>query len=170
MKTNELPSQDHLREIFDYNPEDGVLTWRPRNLKGRGYANFNSRRAGKEAFTTISPKGYRRGTLGGKCVFAHRVIYKWWHGIDADEVDHINCDRLDNRIENLRSVSRRENTRNLKKRYDGVRTLPVCVQYIAGRYRAIVRKDGRNVLIGCFDTPDQASDAVSRFTKAHNLI
>ena len=128
MAKRELPSQEVLRQLLTYDPETGRLFWRERGPKwfratpGRSpahaMANWNSRYAGKEAFTW-SISGYAFGTVKSSATddkekfAAHRVIWKIVHGVDPDEIDHINGDRKDNRIINLRAVSRAENAKNV---------------------------------------------------------
>lgn len=109
-----------LRELIDYNPETGALIWRERTghhfSQGERAAHhranqFNSTFAGKEAFG-IGPDGYRKGRLLNRPVRAHRVAFAHYYGRWPTEVDHINRDRSDNRITNLREVTHRENSIN----------------------------------------------------------
>ena len=109
-----LPSQAILKELLDYDPESGVLRWRARTGPD-ALRCWNSRWTGKVAFTTLS-NGYHQGCILGQRVFAHRVAWKWWSGEDAGEIDHINGEKTDNRIANLRSVTRIENSRNQRLR------------------------------------------------------
>lgn len=86
---------EELKATFEYHP-DGYLirksTGEPCGLR----ANH--------------PTGYALVNVGGKLVFAHRIIYAIVHGEMPGEVDHINSNREDNRIENLREVSRPEDS------------------------------------------------------------
>ncbi|HRI99390.1 MAG TPA: HNH endonuclease signature motif containing protein [Hyphomonas sp.] len=118
-----LPSSEYLHECFVYDEISGALFWKKRPLyhfddKGRS-AKWKqsvqwSRRAGKAAFTLFSGH-YRCGVLNGKRVYAHRIIWKMVHGVDPRVIDHINGDKLDNRIHNLRSVTHQENLRNTRR-------------------------------------------------------
>ena len=100
MNVDSLPSPKLLRQLLKYEPETGKLFWRTR---------FN----GREAFT-YTDKGYRRGAVFGRMLRAHRVAWAIYYGEwPKDEIDHINGDKSDNRICNLRDVNRAENTHNL---------------------------------------------------------
>lgn len=91
---------DELRSTFEYH-EDGYLI-RKKNGKPCGmHANHN--------------KGYARVNVGGRKLYAHRIIFAIMTGkMPEGEVDHLNGDRADNRIENLREVSSSENSHNYK--------------------------------------------------------
>lgn len=90
---------ERLRSIIRYHPDTGHLYW-----IGTG------ERAG-----AIQDKGYRTIEVDGKAYYAHRIA--WFHHYGKwpeEDLDHINRSRDDNRIENLRDVSRSENNRNRK--------------------------------------------------------
>jgi len=114
-KTATLPPLDYLREILDYNPETGVLTWRARSIehfKSLGsFKRWNARYAGIEAGSN-GLTGYKPVRLDGNDFLAHRIAYFMHYGIEPDNIDHINHDGMDNRIENLRSVTHQENMKN----------------------------------------------------------
>ena len=114
-KLTALPPLDYLREILDYNPETGVLTWRARPIEHfkslRSFKMWNTRYAGIEAGTN-SPASYKSVRLDGNSFLTHRIAYFMHYGIEPDNIDHINHDGMDNRIENLRSVSNEENMKN----------------------------------------------------------
>lgn len=67
----------------------------------------------KEVKTTIIPNGYKIVNVG-KMKLAHRVVWEAFNGEipQGMEIDHINTDRGDNRLENLRMVSHKENCNN----------------------------------------------------------
>lgn len=95
------------RELLSYNPETGTLIWKPRTS-----VQFNGKFAGREALTFIS-NGYKTGRINGKPVSAHRVGFGIYHGyFPNSDIDHINGNRSDNRIENLRAVDRSGNMKN----------------------------------------------------------
>jgi len=125
MATKPLPSQEVLRQLLRYEPETGKLFWNKRTAAQMNCSDprgpewsanqWNSRSAGKEAFTATDPAGYRHGKIAGIKYQAHRVIWKMVCGIDPDTIDHKNGKQGDNRIANLRDCSNAENSRNYAK-------------------------------------------------------
>ena len=97
----QTPSQAELRELFDYDPE-GFLCWK----QARG----NKAKGSKAGY--LNHHGYLVIKLAKRGFQAHRLIYCWHRGVYPDEVDHINRDRSDNRIENLRPATASENRCN----------------------------------------------------------
>lgn len=108
-------TQEYLRQILEY--RDGNLYWR---ISNRGHIKAGdlagtTKRDGKHYFTvTISQKKYS----------VHRIVWIMINGDipDGMEIDHINRDRYDNRIENLRLVTKSQNSLNktttIRKRYN----------------------------------------------------
>lgn len=160
-----------LREILNYCPETGVLTWklRPAHMfSSRGSTpreavahSWNLKNAGKRAFIALNGNGYFQGVAFGKKYCAHRVIWaiqfgEWPH----DEVDHINGDRGDNRLSNLRAATHAENTRNrdysTKNRWG---SQGVCYRKDKAKWTATIILNGKRSWLGYHDTVEQAHQA-----------
>ncbi len=99
-----LITQERAKELLEYNPSNGLLMWRK--------TNSNVSKAG-----SIVGRGSKTGErvtvgLDGAYYRAHRIIFLIMTGEWPDEVDHINGDCSDNRWDNLRSVTHRENMKN----------------------------------------------------------
>lgn len=107
-----LPSQEELNAMLRYDAENGALVWKARGVS----QSWDTRWAGKPALAADSGHGYKQGRINGVLHYAHRVIWKMLNGPLADlHIDHINGDRSDNRIHNIRAVTRAQNQRNLSK-------------------------------------------------------
>ena len=116
-KSRPLPSQEFLKECFDYSLELGNLIWnRPRHhfKTERGFKIHVGSKRGKVAGFFNKSTGYTEVRIGNDLYRAHRLIYKLVHGVDPLIVDHINSNRSDNRIENLRSVTSKVNAERAK--------------------------------------------------------
>jgi hypothetical protein len=154
-----LPDQALLRQLLDYDPSTGILTWKarppsmfPEGRWGRVHEakRFNTAYAGKVAFTQVHG-GYFRGLIFGEGYFAHRIIWKWWHGADPDQVDHENHDTSDNRIANLRDVdcvTNSQNTKLLKTNSSGCSG--VVWHKRDRRWQASIRYGGKKHHLGLF--------------------
>lgn len=156
-----LPSPELLRKLLRYEPDTGKLFWReraPDMFEGKrvcadlACSRWNGRNAGKEAFTANGNHGYKTGNVFGTLYLAHRVIWAIFHGHwPKDQIDHINGDRTDNQIKNLRNVSASENSKNMKMpstNSSGV--IGVCWRKAKGRWQAQIRVSGRVKHIGSF--------------------
>lgn len=122
MAKKPIPTPEQLRQLLRYEPETGKMFWRERSpdcidaaddfVRRKICRNWNARLAGKEAFTSLKD-GYRVGAIGNRPFRAHRVIwaiaYGEWPG---GEIDHIDCNRTNNRISNLREATRSQNAHN----------------------------------------------------------
>ncbi len=165
-----LPSLHILFGLFSYDPFTGDLVWkragRERLSDGKKMsaaskaAAFNLRYAGKK-FGAISKAGYRTGGIGAVAYKAHRIAWKMATGKDPDgEIDHINGDRSDNRIENLRVVSTLENTRNQKIRSTNVTGFTgVSWHALSQKWRAAIGDGGKKKHIGYFGDFGEAVQA-----------
>lgn len=160
MTAKNLPSPELLRKLLRYEPDTGKLYWRERTpdmfVDGKRSAegccsNWNSRYAGKEAFTAFQ-NGYLHGSIFDRLYLTHRVIWAICHGAwPLAQIDHINGDRRDNRIKNLRSVSHAENGKNQKLSLRN--TSGVCgVSWHGSRkkWHSRIMLDGKELHIGYF--------------------
>ena len=110
---------------------------------------WNTQYAGKEAFNANSG-GYKIGVIFGVKYKAHRVIWAIVHGEwPQGEIDHINGDPADNRIQNLRVVTRIQNMRNIRrlaKNTSGV--VGVSWDNINSNWRTSIKVNGRCINLG----------------------
>ena len=140
-----------LDDIFEY--DCGALKWKARR-SSNAMAGHNA--------GTVRPDCYLQVSLFGKTQLVHRVIWKMHNGPipDGMEIDHINHDRLDNRIENLRIVSRQENSVNLSKRIDNTSGIVgVSWSKRMGKWRARISVNKKEISLGFFSDINDAGRA-----------
>lgn len=150
---------DAVSAILNYDPETGVLTWR----------GGPSRKAGRVAGCARTTHGYRLLNLNGRLTGAHRVAWLLYYGEWPDcPIDHINRDRLDNRICNLRKANLSQNTFNAGLRSNNKSGHPgVYWDKQLKHWRVQIRQDGRNVHIGLYKDRLEAIAARIAAEQAH---
>lgn len=159
-------SPSELRRLVKYDPETGALTWIERD----GNARFNSKLAGRPAFAQMSG-GYLTGRINGKNYKAHRIAWAVAYGEwPKGQIDHINGDRSDNCLVNLRSVSNSENGKNQKARSTN-RSGEPCVNWFARdqKWWVKITVDGHQKHIGYFNTIEEAVAARNSAWKEHGF-
>lgn len=145
-----LPSAKRLRELFDYNPLTGELIHR---------TNRGGVKAGEVAGN--ADRVYRRLTVDGCKYLAHRLVWAWVHGNDPTAVIHHKRSDKRNTIWDLEDITHRKNCSMEKVEASG---LPVGVYWHAakGLYMARIKLGKRCYYLGCFDTPQEASECYQR--------
>ena len=161
----ELPTQEVIKSLVDYDSEAGTFVWRARGVSG-----WDSRWAGKPAFA-CDWNGYKVGTiLGRRTIGAHRVAFKYVHGFDPDQVDHINGKRDDNRICNLRAVTSKMNNRNMcLPNHNTSGSIGVSFRKEKRKWRAFATLNNKAVHIGYFASRKDAEDARSLFSAGNDF-
>lgn len=141
---------ERVRELLDYDPATGWLTWR--SSRGRVKAGA---RAG-----CIDQLGYRK--IGFDCVAvrAHRLIWLHVHGVwPTNEIDHRNGNRDDNWLANLRDVTISGNAQNRRRARADSQTGLLGASPYRGGFRAEIMVNRKRLRLGCFDTPEAAHAA-----------
>ncbi len=146
---------ERLREMLDYCPETGVFRWRVSNSR-RAVAG-----AMAGAVSEKSATAYLRIAIEGRRYYAHHLAWLHVHGVwPKHRLDHINTDRMDNRIANLREATAAENPQNQRRAHShnkagllGVSETP------SGRYAASIKAGGKRRYLGRYATPEEAHAA-----------
>lgn len=148
---------------LSYEPVTGKLFW---IASAERPASWNARFGGAEAFTSTS-RGYKQSCIDGKKYYAHRVAWRIHFGEwppSGMQIDHINGDRSDNRICNLRLATAGQNGANRKKGWGSSSYLGVSI-HTSGKWTAAIQSDGKSKYLGLFETEHEAALAYRNAAK-----
>ena len=146
---------ERLKEILDYNPETGLFTWKEKRKWSKEIGSV----AGSVNTHHITGKKYLFIHTLGKQWKAHRLVFMFMTGKEPKGfVDHINGDSLDNRWSNLRDTDNKTNSRNTRRRKDGVGSGVMGVRWykLSSKWVAGIYHKGKNVHLGLFVDFDEA--------------
>jgi len=142
-------TQERLKELLHYEPETGIFYWK--QIQGK-----NKKKVGDVAGTPLN--GYITIGIGGTIYLSHRLAWLYIHGyFTENQIDHINRNRADNRICNLREVSRscnRRNSGNPKNNVSGVKG--VCWHKQSNLWRSRITHQGKKYNLGLYVLFDEA--------------
>ena len=144
-------TKDLLHELLDYDQLTGVFRWKKRTSM--------SIKVGDIAGKTYKV-GYRVIKIKRVLYLAHRLAWLYMKGEWPNEViDHINGVRDDNRLSNLRSVSRSVNAQNQKKATSANKSGLLGVSEKSGKFIARIGINRKQIKIGCYNSPSEAHQA-----------
>lgn len=149
-------NQSYLKEMLEYNQDTGVLSWKVSPAR---------RVKVGDAVGYITNEGYIGITIKSKTYRAHRIIWMYvYGGFPQKQIDHINGDRSDNRLCNLRLATSSDNAKNRKitsKNTSGFKG--VSFRKANKKWYAQCQANGIIHHLGYFDTAETASDAYQQF-------
>jgi hypothetical protein len=150
--------QEKLKELFEYN--DGNLIWKIQkagNVRVGCVAGYTSK------------AGYVIITIDKKRYLVHRLVWLWFNGILPDsDIDHINRNKSDNRIENLRLASPSENGGNQDlsvRNKSGYKGVSWCKRLCKWKVKIKVR--GKSIHLGYFNDILEASESYNTAAIKH---
>lgn len=151
--TNETITQEELKKILSYSKDTGEFTWiqKANKFSNVGVGSVADRVSGSYKVISINRKAYK----------SHRLVWLYFYGHFPDEmIDHIDCDSLNNRVENLRLATSSNNNwnrtlnSNTKTGVKGVRI------HQNGNYEARIMCNKISYYLGVFDSLKDAEQAV----------
>lgn len=150
-------SQEVVKELFDYH-EDGFLVWK----KQISIRSPIGKIVGPDSFYK---QGYRKCRIDGKTYKQHSLIFLWHHGYLPETVDHKDTDRANNKIENLRAATQRQQCMNRSKLKDKI--LPKGVYQKGKKVCAIIRVHQKNIWLGTYKEVSDAHEAYKQAAIKH---
>lgn len=153
MKNREPASQEVLRNLYDYDHS--------------GF--FKNKRTGKLVRGSSTNLGYKLLTFANyKTMLYHRAIWLWHYGWLPKQLDHRDTNRSNNKIENLREGTQKQNRANShgrKIRNSGISSKGVhWSKKKYGTYKATIIHDGKYIHLGTFSSEKEAADAFDAAT------
>lgn len=144
-----LPTLEDVKTLISADFCTGVLSW-------NGNADPRCR---NKTISRISFNGYVVLSFKNRQMYAHRVMWLLVYGHwPTGDLDHINGNKQDNRIENLRVASRLVNNQNLHKAKSPSKCGLLGVEKNHNGWRARIRVGGKRIGLGTFKTPEEAHE------------
>ena len=144
-------TQEKLKQLLHYNPDNGSITWKT-TRNGRV-------KIGQEA-GTLHPSGYIYIRINNNGHAAHRVAWLYIHGNIPEYIDHINHNRSDNKLANLRIATKQDNARNRTISTTNIHgCFGIYFESDRGKWTARITAEGKHKRIGRYKTKEEAIQA-----------
>lgn len=151
---------EQLKQLLSYDAETGVFTWcvsPSRSVKTGDIAGAQD------------DKGYLSIGLKGQIYKAHRLAWLYSHGEWPDGlIDHINCDKSDNRLCNLRVVNESGNSQNIRRPNRRNKSGFLGVIRFQNKWRASLTVNKKTIWLGDYATPEEAHLAYIAAKRVHH--
>lgn len=160
--SNKMPTQKRLKELFYYDLETGIFT-RIGKVKGG--------KLGCQA-GHMKDNGYLHFSVDRKKYGAHRLAWVYVYGVEPEsDIDHIDGNRANNSISNLRCVDRSTNLENISKAKSHNKSTGLLGAYKLknGRFTSKIQVRGNSFSLGCFDTAIDAHQAYINAKKLYHI-
>ena len=138
---------DYILKTFDYNFETGDL--------------FRVLTGGVRALSGTEANGYMRSKVDGHLTYNHRIAWAMYYQEQPPEfIDHIDRDKKNNSIANLRCCTLSQNQANRSLNSNSTTGFTgVCLIKSRGKFKSTIYKDSKPIYLGLFNTAQEASDA-----------
>ncbi len=140
---------EYLRSILHYDPDTGIFTWKVRTSNRVKVGDIAGSQDGQ---------GYLQVRVQSRDYLAHRLAWLYIRGEwPKDQIDHINRNRSDNRIANLREVTNKQNGQNASKSRSNTSGYPGIYWYKPySKWRARITHNYKDIHLGYFSILEDA--------------
>ena len=158
-RVNSLTQKD-LKELLIYNTETGIFTWRVSRYRAQ---------IGDVA-GHLNKSGYYTIRTGKKHYRVHRLVWLYVYGFEPQvAIDHINGDKSDNRLCNLREANKSQNGMNTDKRVTNTSGFKgVSFHKASGKWVAQAKLNYKHYYLGLYTTPEEASEVYQKFCSKYH--
>lgn len=141
---------------FMYDEASGELRWS---------GNYGPRARAGALVGSVDSHGYLQTKLTGRMVLLHRIVWMMFNDSYPEQIDHIDRDRLNNRIDNLRAATNMTNQHNAGIRKDNTSGC-AGVTSKNGRWQVRIQVNGNRLHLGTFNSVDEA---VAEYKRAKEI-
>ena len=168
-----------LHQLLSYDKSTGNLFWKERGedlFKNPKHpaSTWNNRYAGKRADRKGNKAGYLRVSIFGKKYYAHRVVWALQYGRwpdEKDHIDHIDKNKTNNKVENLRCVSASHNHRNTKRQANNTSgQTGVCWVSARKKWMAYIKVKQKTKNLGYFSCFEEAKKVRLAAQEEHGFL
>lgn len=154
-------AHERLKEVLSYDSQTGFFVWR-KQLGPKG-------KVGKQAGTPHT-RGYVHIMVDQKLYLAHRLAWFYVTGRwPADQIDHLDCNRSNNRFANLREATNSQNNQNRQKKSGSASKFKGVSWHVRNRmWESRIKIDGKQIRLGLYKTEEAAHAAYCK--KADELF
>lgn len=148
-----------LKDSISYDPATGIFV----------YLKANNRKNVGDLVGYLRNDGYYEVTFKSNRYRLHRLAWLLTYGeMPNKHIDHINGNRSDNRIVNLREATVSENLQNQKKATSRNKLGVLGVSYKKGAYEPKIKVNGKALYLGRFQSIEEASEAYLKAKRLHH--
>lgn len=149
-----LIDHNRLLQVLKYDPETGIFTW---------LEKISAKVVVGQVAGGLNAAGYLSTRIFGKFYYLHRLAWFYMTGEWPDRIDHVDGNRADNRISNLRVATQSQNILNSKLSKNNTSGFKGATWHKgAGRWAAQATVDGEHIHLGLFDLVEDAHAAYVR--------
>ena len=158
-------TQQYIKFLFNY--KNGELYWKKLT------SNLSRVKIGSKAGHLNKSDGYCRIIINNKSYLVHRLIFLYHYGYLPKYIDHIDRNKSNNNIENLRGVTRSQNLMNSKIRKGSSQYKGVS-QHKSNKWQARIMHQGKRIYLGLFineiDAAKAYNDAIIKYHNKYGLL
>lgn len=147
-----------IKNYLSYNPETGIFMW---------FKKYGTTNKLNIPLMNQNSKGYHLIYFKGKSYLAHRIAWYYVYGeLPSNYIDHIDGNKLNNKINNLREITFRKNTHNKKRHREG-KLLGCYYSKINKNWVSQLYFKGKTYHLGVFKTELEAH---KRYLEEYNKL
>lgn len=150
-------TQEYLKSILDYNPDTGIFVWKYRSDYPKWWnTRFSHKLAGHR-----TEGAYHLILIMNYPYLAHRLAWIYIHGVLPKNIDHIDGNGCNNKMENLREATASQNSMNRKGKKNSIYSKYKGVSFCKTRKKWVsqIKTNGKFISLGRFHTEEEAYKA-----------